>query len=446
MTLLTLARGSLANRRASVALAVATIAIAVGLLVLVEQMRGQVREGFYRSVSGTDLIVGAPTSPVQLLLFSVFGIGNPSRNVAWQTYSEVAANPMVEWAVPLSLGDSWRGFRVVATTGAMFEHYRYAGGQALEFAAGGTFVEPFDIVAGARAAYEAGLAVGDELVLAHGGGNVSLNRHDALPFTVSGILAPTGTPVDRALYIGLDAQQAIHVGWERGVPEPGRTLTREQARALALGDGHDETGDDHEHAGDLTGNHAAAGESAGPEISAFLLGLRTRAAALGLQYRINQRAGEPLLAILPGLALQQLWRITELAEQILRVVSALVVLAGLLGMLTALLATLGERRREMAILRACGARPWQIAWLLLLEAGAIALIGIVTGLAVADLAQWALAPWLLERFGVAVSFAWPAPWQWAVLAAIWIAGVLVALVPAAMAYRRTVADGMQVRQ
>ncbi|MDT8450848.1 MAG: ABC transporter permease, partial [Wenzhouxiangellaceae bacterium] len=340
-------------------------------------------------------------------------------------------------AVPLSLGDSWRGFRVVATTSELFAHYRYAGGEPLRFAAGDEFSRLFDVVVGARVAREAELATGDELVLAHGGGNVSLNRHDALPFTVSGALAATGTPVDRALFISLDAQQAIHVGWERGVPEPGRTLTREQAQARVHGVDHDHASD---HAGD------AADGSAGPEISAFLLGLKTRAAALGLQYRINQRDGEPLLAILPGLALQQLWRITELAEQILRVVSALVVLAGLLGMLTALLATLGERRREMAILRACGARPWQIAWLLLIEAGAIALIGIVAGLAVAYLAQWALAPWLLERFGVAVSFAWPAPWQWAVLAAVWVAGVLVALVPAAMAYRRTVAAGMQVRQ
>ena len=105
MTLPGLAARSLLNRRASVALTVATIAIAIALLVLVEQMRLQLREGFYRSVSGTDLIVGAPTSPVQLLLFSVFGIGNPSANLDYSRYLELAADPLVEWAVPIALGD-----------------------------------------------------------------------------------------------------------------------------------------------------------------------------------------------------------------------------------------------------------------------------------------------------------------------------------------------------
>ena len=200
---------------------------------------------------------------------------------------------------------------------------------------------------------------------------------------------------------------------------------------------------------DSSSNAAAAapGASLRPdEISAFLLGLKTRAAALGLQYRINRQREEPLLAILPGIALQQLWRITGLAEQILRVVAGLVVLAGLLGMLTALLTTLSERRREMAILRACGARPWQISALLLLEATFITIAGIAAGLLLAWASHFALAPWLLERFGIAISFAWPAAWQWLVLAAIALAGVLIALVPAAMVYRRTLADGMQVRQ
>lgn len=459
MTLFSLARGSLSNRRASVALTVLTIAISIALLVLVEQMRNQVREGFYRSVSGTDLIVGAPTSSVQLLLFSVFGLGNPTSNVSWARYREIADQPIVDWAIPISLGDAHQGYRVIGTTGAMFEHYRYAGGRKLEFRQGSAFEDLFDVVVGARAAARLGYAPGDELVLAHGGGNVSLHHHDELPFVVSGVLAPTGTPVDQSLYIRLEAHHAIHIGWEQGRPRPDAMLTPEQARARAgehvhaFDDGNDH---DHSHDHDLRASEdevspenavGAPEASLQPgEISAFLLGLKTRAAALGLQYRINQQREEPLLAILPGIALQQLWRITGLAEQILRVVAGLVVLAGLLGMLTALLTTLNERRREMAILRACGARPWQISVLLLLEAAFITLAGIAAGLLLAYAAQFALAPWLLTRFGIAVSFAWPAAWQWLVLGGIAAAGVLIALVPAAMVYRRTLADGMQVRQ
>jgi len=417
-----LARASLANRAAAVGLAVATVALAVGLVVLVEQLRMQVRDSFHRSVSGIDLIVGAPTSPVQLLLFSVFGIGSPMKNLDHADYRRLADDPAVDWAVPLSVGDAYRGRRVVGTTTALFEHYRYAGGRPLEFAAGRAFDDLFDVVAGARVARALGLGPGDPVVLDHGGGNVSLHRHEAQPFTVSGVLAATGTPVDDALFVSLAAQRAIHVGWERGVPRPGSELGPERARAL-----HDD--------------HELEPES----VSAVLLGLKTRAAALAMQYRINQQADAGLLAILPGLALQQLWRITGLVENVLRVVSGLVVIAGLLGVLTVLLTTLNERRREMAILRACGARPWQIAALLLLEAALIMALGLVLGLALAWIAQATLAPWLLQRFGLVLGWAAPAAWQWAVLAAIGAAGVLVALLPAALAYRRTLADGMQVR-
>lgn len=422
MTLLGLAAGSLRNRVGAVSLTVVTIAISIGLLVLVEQMRGQLREGFYRSVSGTDLIVGAPTSPVQLLLYSVFGLGSPTDNVTWTSYRELAADPLIEWTIPISLGDSHRGFRVIGTTDAMLEHYRYAGRQALEVARGAWFDDLFDVVVGARVARELDYSIGDEIVLAHGGGNVALQQHDSQPFTVSGVLAPTGTPVDQSLYISLAAHTAIHIGWQSGRARPGAMLDPDEARARA--------------------------EALTPdEITAFFVGLKTRAAVFGLQYRINREYdAEALLAVLPGIALQQLWRITGLAEQILRIVAGLVVLAGLLGMLTALLTTLNERRREMAILRACGARPWQIASLLLLEAAVITAAGIALGLLLAWGTQLALAPWLLSRFGVAVSLAWPAAWQWAVLGGIWVAGVLVALVPAVMVYRRTLADGMQVRQ
>jgi len=473
--LLRLARGSLFNRRAAVSLTVATIAISIALLVLVEQMRGQVREGFYRSVSGTDLIVGAPTSSVQLLLFSVFGIGQPARNIGFERYLELIDDPMVEWAVPISLGDSYRGVRVVATTGDFYRHYRYAGGQALEFAHGRAPDKTFEAVLGARAAHGLGLALGDTMVLAHGGGNVSLHHHDDHPFEIIGVLAATGTPVDHSIYIPLAAQHELHREWQQGVPprRPAGGRVQSPGPAPVDRDGehdhdgkHDNDGkhdhdnkhaDVHDHGprgshdhgqadADLHAHEDAAEAAKLPEeISAALLGLRTRAAALGMQYRINRAEGEPLYAILPGLALQELWRITALAEQILRVVAAMVVLAGLLGMLAALLSTLNERRREMAILRACGARPWQVSGLLLLEAVLIVVAGIGAGVLLAALILRLAAPMLLDRLGIAVGFNAFEPWQWLVLAVIAAAGVLVALVPAVMAYRRTLSDGMQVR-
>ncbi|MEN1729081.1 MAG: FtsX-like permease family protein [Pseudomonadota bacterium] len=420
MTLPSLAIRSLLNRRFAISLTVLTIALSIALLVLVEQLRSEVREGFYRSVSGTDLIVGARTSPVQLLLYSVFGLGEPTNNVSWESYTALADTQEVAWAVPISLGDNHEGFRVVGTEVDFFEHYRYADRQPLTLAEGARFEDLFDVVLGHQVARNLGYVQGDQIVLAHGTANVSLQQHDNLPFTVSGILAPTGTPIDQQLYISLAAHEAIHIGWQNGMPRPGANLSDEQARAMA--------------------------ERLTPDsVTAILLGLTTRAAVFGLQRRVNEYRQEALSAVLPGIALQQLWRITGLAEQILRVVAGLVVLSGLLGMLTVLLTTLNERRREMAILRANGARPLQIAGLLIFEAGLLAALGIALGLVLAVIVQALAAPFLLSTVGVNLTVGWPSVLLWKILGAIWLAGVIVGAVPALLAYRRTLADGMQVR-
>lgn len=420
MNLIGLAIRSLINRRFAVILTILTIALSIALLVIVEQMRAEVRQGFYRSVSGTDLIVGARTAPIQLLLYSVFGIGNATNNISYETFEELQAVAEVDWALPMALGDSHHGFRVMGTSHEFFQRYRYADRQALELAGGREFEDLFEVVLGHQVARQLGYALGDQVVLAHGAGRVSLHEHDDLPFTVSGILAPTGTPVDQQLYVSLAAHQAIHIGWERGVQRPGGGVEADQAR---------------EHAHELRPD----------SITAILLGLTSRAAVFGLQRRINDYRPEALTAIMPGITLQELWQITGLAEQVLRVVAGLVVLAGLLGMLTVLLTTLNERRREMAILRANGARPVQIAGLLLFEAGLIAAAGIVLGVGLALVLQALIAPWLLERLGLFITTSIPPTPVWLVLAGIWLAGVLIALVPAAMAYWRTLADGMQVR-
>jgi putative ABC transport system permease protein len=420
MNLLGLAWRSLVNRRFAVILTVCTIALSIGLLVLVEQLRSEVREGFYRSVSGVDLIVGGRTAPVQLLLYSVFGIGDATNDISWQTYTELKGLPEVKWAIPMALGDSHRSYRVLGTSAAFFEHYRFGNQEPLELDRGQVFEDLFDVVIGAQVARQLEYDLGDRIVLAHGTGNVSLQGHDDHPFTVTGILAPTGTPIDQQLYVSLAAHRAIHIGWERGVQMPGSAIDPDQARAQAQ---------------ELRPN----------AVTAIFLGLNTRAAVFGLQRRINEYRPEALSGIMPGITLQQLWRITGLAEQVLRVVAGLVVLAGLLGMLTVLLATLGERRREMAILRANGARPWQIAGLLVFEAGLIAAAGILLGVILALVVQLAAAPWLLANVGLHVGLSWPALWQVGILGLIFVAGLTVALVPALMAYRRTLADGMQVR-
>ncbi len=419
MTLVPLALRSLRNRWYSVLLTVVTIAISIALLVLVDRVRNEVHESFYRTVSGVDLIVGARTSPVQLLLYSVFGIGDATNNLSWETYQELESARQVDWAVPFALGDSHRGYRVMGTTGEFFDRFRYSAGQPLVFADGRAFDDLFEVVVGHRVARNLGYETGDGIILAHGTGSTRLQQqHEDHPFTITGILEPTGTPVDQSLYISLQAHKAIHIGWETGTPRIGAQVEPDEAREMDLEP---------------------------DSVTAIYVGLTSRAAAFQLQRAVNEYREEALTAILPGVALQELWRITGVAEQALLIVSAIVVAAGLLGMLTVLLSTMNERRREMAILRALGARPGQIAGLLVIEAAVLTLAGIVAGLVLALVLQAAAAPVLLDRFGLIVGTSLPELYQFGILGLILAAGMIIALVPAGMAYRRTVADGMQVR-
>jgi putative ABC transport system permease protein len=216
--LIAIALRSLANRRLTVGLTIAGLTVSVALLLGVEQARKAAREGFVQTISGTDLIVGARSSPVQLLLYSVFHIGNATNQVSWESYRTVADSDLVAWTVPIALGDSHRGHRVMGTTEALFEHYRYAGQRRLAFAEGEAFADVFDAVLGADVAERLGYTVGREIVVSHGIAARSFLDHDDKPFRVTGILEPTGTPIDRSVLVTLEGIEAIHVDWRQGRP------------------------------------------------------------------------------------------------------------------------------------------------------------------------------------------------------------------------------------
>lgn len=413
--MLELAWASLRSRALSVGLTVLVITLSVVLLLGVERVRTQAHEGFASTVSGTDLIVGARSGPVNLLLYSVFHIGDPTNNVSWQSYQELSALPQVKWAVPLSLGDSWRGYRVVGTSDGYFEHYRYGAGHALAFADGRPFDDLYDAVIGAEVARAQKVGLGDEIVLAHGTGAVTLATHADKPFRVAGILQRTGTPVDSSLLVSLAAIEAIHVDWRSGVRLRSQSVSAERARHL-----------------DLTPT----------SITAFMLGLNSRIATFSVQRRINEYPDEAMLAILPGVTLQQLWQSLGMAERALQLISAMVVALGMVSLVTLLVSTLQERRREMAILRATGARPGYIAALLVVEAVATSAVACALALVLLVAASIAGRGWALANFGLSITHVWPDGRELA-----WVAGVLAisavaGLVPALLAYRRTLADGL----
>ncbi|WP_275547601.1 ABC transporter permease [Pseudomonas sp. Marseille-Q0931] len=420
MHLLRIAMASLANRRFTALLTVFAIALSVCLLLAVERVRTEARASFANTISGTDLIVGARSGSVNLLLYSVFRIGNATNNIRWDSFERFANHRQVKWAIPISLGDSHRGYRVMGTSTAYFEHYRYARSQALQLAEGRAFADdPFEVVLGAEVAQALGYDLGEKIVLAHGVATISLVKHDDKPFTVVGILERTGTPVDRTLHISLAGMEALHVDWQNGMPARGDArVSADQARTMDLQP---------------------------KQITAFMLGLNSKIATFSLQREINEFRGEPLLAILPGVALQELWSLMGTAEQALFVVSLFVVLTGLIGMLTAILTSLNERRREMAILRSVGARPWHIGSLLVLEAFALALAGVTFGVALLYLGIAGSQGFVQANYGLYLALNAPSTYEWKLLGSILAAAVAMGSVPAWRAYRQSLADGLSIR-
>ena len=401
MIILRLSWMSIWNRRGTVLLTALGIAVSVMLLAGVNKIRTDMRTGFANTISDADLIVGARSGPVNLLLYSVFRLGDATANVSWTTYRKVAAHPQVAWTIPLALGDSHRGYRVLGTSEDYFAHYRYGGDRQLVMAQGRAFTDIGEAVLGAEVADALGYQTGQALTLSHGVGEGSFNEHAAHPVHIVGILKRTGTPADRTVHVSLQTLEAMH---------------------------------------------DAAGADLTPEsLTAFIVGLRDRTATFQIQRDINEYRGEALLAILPGVALQQLWEVAGVAESALLVVAGFVVFAGLLGLLTALLTSLNERRREMAILRSVGARPAQVFALLMSEAALIGLIGALLGLAALH-GGLALAAGELEaRFGVYLLGNAVTRFELVLVIAVAAAAVCVGTIPGWRAYRNTLADGLTLR-
>ncbi|PWI33638.1 peptide ABC transporter permease [Vibrio albus] len=412
-----LAWKSLSNRKTTAILTILTVAISVVLLMGVERIRTEAKSSFANTISGTDLIVGARSGSVNLLLYSVFRIGNATNNIDWKSYQEFRQNRSVEWAIPISLGDSHKGFRVMGTNSDYFRYFRYGHKQTLQMAQGKPFSGLFDTVVGSDVAKKLGYHVGSQIIIAHGLSDVGFSRHDNLPFTVTGILAPTGTPVDKTVHVSLNAIEAIHVGWESGA-----------------------------HLGGTPDVNWLQGQNIHPEqITAFLLGLKSKIHTFALQRQINTYNKEPLSAILPGIALHELWGMMSVAEQALMTVSVFVVIAGLLGMLSSLLTSLQERRREMAILRAMGARPKHIFILLVSEASALTFAGILVGVTVLYGLLAIAQPVIQQMYGISIGLSAISRYEWLLLCLIQLAGTVIGFIPAVTAYRQSLSDGMTIK-
>lgn len=416
--LMKLARLSLWNRRGTVLMTWLSLTISIALLLGIDHLRTEAKNSFTSTVSGTDLIVGARSGQLNLLLYSVFRIGNATANISWPSYQRIIKHPQIAWSIPISLGDSHRGYRVMGTSGEYFQYYRYANSQPLVLKEGTAFSGVFETVLGADVAQKLGYRLGQQIELSHGVGAVSFSQHKDKPFTVVGILARTGTPVDQTVHVSLEAIEAIHLDWQQGAPMPGRQLNAEQALAQ-----------------DLTPK----------SITAFMVGLKSRMATFTLQRQINEYKNEPLTAILPGVALAELWQMLGMVENLLLVISLLVLLAALVGMITTLLASMKQRQREMAVLRAAGAHPWYLFVLVQLEVLLVTVVSMLSAAALLFVSLVVLQDKLAADFGlfVGLNIIRLNTLYWA--GAIIALSVLLAMVPGVLAYRKTLSDGLTVR-
>lgn len=420
MIFLRLAMKSLRNRAFATSLTVLSIALSVALLLSVQRAKRAAQEGFTQSISQTDLIVGARTGQLQLILYTVFNMGSATNNISYETYQDIQKNPAVDWTIPYSLGDGHRGFRVVATNQDFFAHYHYRGDGSIRLAQGNVFKGLWDVVIGADVARALGYHLGDRVVIAHGVTHgEGILKHDDKPFHIVGILKPTGTPVDRALYISLQAMEAIHMDWQNGAaPTPDKVTPVDQIK---------------------------------PEnikiktITAFFLRTKSRIQTLRLQREINDYKQEPLLAIIPGVTLSELWQNLSYVEQVLKIISLMVVVVGFMAMLIALTTTLNERRREMAILRSIGASQGQILALLVFESTLLTAAGIFVGVLLSSGLLFALSPWLENEFGLYITGPLFTGVEILYLVLTLIGGILIGFVPAVRALRSALKDGLSVK-
>lgn len=451
MSIFTLALKSIQSRKATFFLTFISIALSVMLLLSVQIIKKEANSGFMQTVSGTDLIIGPKSSQIELLLYSVFHIGTPNTLMDYKSYEEIQSNEKVKWAIPISLGDSHKGYKVLASNENFFKHYSFANGKKVEFTQGKVFEDMFHVVLGHEVAKKLNYKIGDNIVLSHGDAEVSFIHHEELPFKVSGILKPTHTPVDKTLVITLHAMEALHND------SHGHFMFRPSMKSQESNKHNEHHDENHEKEHENTKSSSnefnenlshklAKRLKILPEkISAVYLGLDSKSSIFNLQRKINNNKQEPLSAIIPALAVQDLWNFFDIVQITLNIISILVVIIGLLGMLSLILMGVQNRKKEMAILRSIGARPFDIAKLIVGEAAIVCGISIVLGVVFLYIALFILSQPLYDMYGFYLQIQPLSLQEFAILAPIELCAIFISFIPAYQIYKQSLINGMNTQ-
>ena len=401
MKLLALAFRYLWSRPLATVLNLVLLTLGLASITFVVLVSEQVQGALERDLRGIDLVVGAKGSPLQLILAGVFHIDVAPGNIKLIDLQALAKRPHVAQVIPLSLGDSYRGYRIVGTTAAYPAHY------GVGVAQGRAWIKPMEAVAGAGVAQALGLKPGDRFVGGHGLGGGGM-AHEAAPYAITGVLGACGCVLDRLILTSTESVWHVH----EKPAEPGKPHA----------EGHDDEDEDR-------------------EVTLALVRYATPLAAASLPRLVNTQT--PMQAAAPAVEVTRLLRLLGVGSEVLQGVAAVLLLTAALSVFIALWSAVRERRADLAMLRMLGASPAKVAGLLLAEALWLAVMASVLGLALGHGLTAAVGVVLQAQQSLPVSGAvWLPQEGWIVAAALLTAGVA-ALVPAISAYRVDVAQLLQ---
>ena len=448
-----LAFAYLRRRPLNTVLNMALLAIGVATVLLLMLFAEQLRGALERDARGIDMVVGAKGSPMQLVLSSVFHVDIPTGNIRLEDARALAADPMIGEAIPLALGDNYRGWRIV---GAGYGYPELFGAR---LARGALWRAPLEATLGARVASDSGLEVGSRFVGAHGvaGGGVA---HDETPYRVVGVFAPTDSVLDRLILTSVESVWEVHSHHDETEDEDhddhgedAHDEDHDDAHGEEHDDAHDEDhddahGEDHDdahgedggEAGETPGDDALALPRGGPdrEVTALLVRLRNPVGAAVLPRRIA--AETPMQAALPGFEIARLMQTIGFGIDGFRAFAWVLMASAGLGIFAALSGALAQRRYDIAVMRALGAGRGAVLRQVLLEGCLLAGAGAVLGLALGHAAAEAAGVWLWREYGMRLDgLVWAAGEIWLLVAALAL-GAAAAAVPALQAWRIDVSD------
>ena len=347
MNLLTLSTQNLRSRPLSTFLSLLLLTLGVSIISLLIMLGGQLRKQFDQNIKGIDMVVGAKGSPLQLILASVYHIDNPTGNIPLSEAETLAGHPLVEMAIPLAYGDNFNGYRILGTDSSLVSHYEG------KMAQGRLWAVSFEATVGARVAERNGLKIGDTFLGSHGLSNAN-DVHDAHPFTVVGILEPSGTVLDQLILT------AIESVWETHGDYAGEEEAEEEGKS-------EET---HEQEDDR-------------EITAMLIGFRSPMGMVMLPRMINGQTS--MQAAVPAIEINRLFGLFSVGIDTLRAIAFLIMVISGISVFISLYNSLRERKYEMALMRTMGGGRGQLLSLLLLEGLLLALVGFLLGICMARL-------------------------------------------------------------